>query len=516
MPETDNKPAQIRARAATASRASKPDPQSIPSRNKHTRVSSELVSVHARYGVYSRTSRSDIASSAPMTSSNHLHRASASLVVNKPSSEEGRLIGTPQVASATLLSQEFEIAPDSHAMGQLASSVTSTIGLGDVEEVDEESEERDGEDSDDDEDHEDEESQADETSLFSEGIRGLNAVATLEDLVDRLLAQPISKPDFRFNDMFLCLYRKFARPSELLSIIVYRFEQLSRNDETQLARISSQLRHLTILGQWASDYPGDFAQPVTRRMLADFVVSITSNRVFAVAAGVLGDCLEAAIEDDDTDWGYCDMDEIVLPLSPWSSTLDQQVSYSSVSLPSLRPDDPGGTSGVASGDQEHIKSPSTSPSIDSPRSSDSGSSSSLSASTGSSQGPTDCLLYSTRKPLSKVEWHQFMAASDEELSNELTRIDLTMFSLIRPRDLMRHVGLSKEQKARCSNLEHVTNMIDHFNHLACWVTNMILLRDKAKHRARAWEKFINVAWVGRMACCSGDSINTCPETSSHE
>ena len=36
-------------------------------------------------------------------------------------------------------------------------------------------------------------------------------------------------------------------------------------------------------------------------------------------------------------------------------------------------------------------------------------------------------------------------------------------------------------------------MINHFNHVAKWVASMILLRDKAKHRAQMLEKFMSIA-----------------------
>jgi hypothetical protein len=36
-------------------------------------------------------------------------------------------------------------------------------------------------------------------------------------------------------------------------------------------------------------------------------------------------------------------------------------------------------------------------------------------------------------------------------------------------------------------------MIAHFNHIAKWVANMILLRDKPKHRAQMLEKFMHIA-----------------------
>jgi len=88
-----------------------------------------------------------------------------------------------------------------------------------------------------------------------------------------------------------------------------------------------------------------------------------------------------------------------------------------------------------------------------------------------------------------------METSADDIARELTRIDWTMFSSIRPRDLVRHVGSQTGQKEKCKSLEHIDRMIGQFNHVAYWVTNLILLREKPKHRAKALEKFMALAWV---------------------
>jgi hypothetical protein len=97
------------------------------------------------------------------------------------------------------------------------------------------------------------------------------------------------------------------------------------------------------------------------------------------------------------------------------------------------------------------------------------------------------------KPISKVQWHQLMNETDEAIAKELTRIDWIMFSSVRPRDLVRHVSLNAEEKKKCKNLENVTRMTDHFNHVAFLVTNYILMRDKPKHRALMLEKWMRIA-----------------------
>lgn len=87
-----------------------------------------------------------------------------------------------------------------------------------------------------------------------------------------------------------------------------------------------------------------------------------------------------------------------------------------------------------------------------------------------------------------------MDISDDDWANEITRIDWILFSSVRVRDLIRDVNLSQSKKAKFRSLANVTRAINHFNHLAAWVTNIILFRDKAKHRALILEKFMRIAW----------------------
>ncbi|EHK96893.1 putative Ras guanine nucleotide exchange factor A [Glarea lozoyensis 74030] len=96
-------------------------------------------------------------------------------------------------------------------------------------------------------------------------------------------------------------------------------------------------------------------------------------------------------------------------------------------------------------------------------------------------------------PLTKFRYRIFMDTSEDDIADEMTRIDWVMFSSIRLRDFVRHVSLPLELKEKCKSLTNVNRMINHFNHIAHWVANMILIRDKAKHRAVMLEKFMTIA-----------------------
>lgn len=334
---------------------------------------------------------------------------------------------------------------------------------------------------------------------------------SFDDLTDRLLSQPMSKSDAKFASIFLCLYRKFAAPAELLSAIISRFERLESDDGAQILRISSQLRYLSVMAQWVADYPGDLAHPLTRRRIAAFIARLAGNRVYATAAKQMSTQLEVVSEDDDTEWACSDTSrERANTIDSFLSSSSVQSTSSTLEANDCPDENPKVFSGSSS--EEGAKSRSTRTSTTASTSSSAGRSGSQSTSSPqtvlnpieSAQRQAQLLIPIPRTALTKIQWHQVMDHPDDELARELTRIDWIMFSSIRPRDLLRHVSLSPDQKEKCRSLENVNRMINQFNHVAFWVANMILLRDKPKHRAKALEKFMGLAWVSTSNARTAD------------
>lgn len=300
--------------------------------------------------------------------------------------------------------------------------------------------------------------------------------ATFDELVGRLLGQPTSKSDIKFSAIFLAMYRKFAAPGKLLEAIVQRFDALERNGSAQMMKSVSQLRHVSILQTWVATYPGDFAHPKTKRRLRTFVSKLADTRIFAAAARELTADLEAVHEDDDTNWAYSDKereasgDTSRSSLSSTASTLiddpaftfEQELSGSTINDDVVLENLPK----FANQMMVYVEQ---------------------------AQKQAQGLQPVPKSPLTKSHWRALMELPDDLIAKELTRMDWIMFSAIRPRDLVRHVALSKEQKEACKNLAHVTRMIEHFNQLAIWVANYVLCRDKPKHRALMLEKFMRIA-----------------------
>ena len=324
---------------------------------------------------------------------------------------------------------------------------------------------------------------------------------SFDELVDRLLLHPMSKSDGKFAAIFLCLYRKFAAPSELVTAIVHRFQVLGEDSKPQISRITTQLRYLAILEQWLSDYPGDFAHPQTRHTVTSFVSSLSGNRTFAVACKEIGLCLDVVSEDDDTEWACSDTSRSrANTVESFLSTSSVQSTASTLNADSSTEDISAATSQDSGPRQQQAMNsatPSLSSSVGRSESRSTGSFQTLLNSVEHAQRQAQLLTPIPRNLLTKVQWHQLMDTNDEEVARELTRIDWIMFSSIRPRDLVRHVSLPGHEKEKCKSLEHVNRMIEQFNHVAFWVANLVLLRDKPKHRAKMLEKFMSIGWVGQ-------------------
>ncbi|KAI9777345.1 MAG: hypothetical protein M1839_008953 [Geoglossum umbratile] len=314
---------------------------------------------------------------------------------------------------------------------------------------------------------------------------------TWDELVDRLLAQPTSKSDASFVAIFLCLYRTFGTPGELLQSIEKRFERANSDDGHYMIRITSQLRYLSVMSQWLSEYPGDFSFPETRQKLGRFIGNLSRHRVFAAVIKDMQASLDVTVEDDDFLWGRSDFDrEGANVTDNLSNALAFQSSSSTLNVSSSTEEVPEDLGEIGLGDDKpgDPKRASESASICS------SGGDSLGTTAGRAEQEALSLIPAKRIPFTKLIFNQFISTPDGDIAQELTRIDWIMFSSIRARDLVRHVSLSASQKEKCTSLGNVNRMIAHFNHVAYWVANMILMRDKAKHRARALEKFMKIAW----------------------
>lgn len=321
---------------------------------------------------------------------------------------------------------------------------------------------------------------------------------SFQSLVGRLLARPASKNDSKFNISFLCLYRKFTAPLCLLTEIVQRFESATEGDDPGLLVLSSQMRYLDILQLWASYHPGDFAHEDVHAFLASFLSRLAMDAQFALAYKELTPFLHVVDDEDDYEriaLGYSR--SRASTLESFHSTSSTQSAVSTLTADSSTSDGGELTSPRKSSLSQTVHD--SAPSV-----LDSASERSSSRSTGSSQvwlrtvedarqqahflKPRPCY------DLDKIRWHQLVDLPDDQIALELTRIDWIFYSSLRLRDLVRHSSLHPEAKERCKSLQYFSSMIQHFNHVALWTANMVLIRDKPKHRAVMLEKFMGISW----------------------
>ncbi|KAI1428044.1 RAP guanine nucleotide exchange factor 4 [Xylaria sp. FL1777] len=308
---------------------------------------------------------------------------------------------------------------------------------------------------------------------------------TFDELVDRLLAPKLSKADQNFAGVFLCLYRKFATPGELFSAILARLDAIKDDKSIHyLTKTTTQLRIIEAIAKWVETYPNDFARPAVRRRLDEFITHLSAEPIFSAAALQMRKTLEeTVIEDDDMGWVKSETEETQVDNETSENTARdnlRQVNDVQDSLATLN----------ISNTDHHA------------------SAASLISSLGGANAKTHSFQFHSYEdyereaatmtptytlPLTKFRYHIFMDMANDDIADEMTRIDWVMFSSIRIRDLVRHVSLSVEQKEKCKAMRNVNRMISHFNHIATWVSNMVLMRDKAKHRALMLEKFMHIA-----------------------
>ncbi|KAG4431249.1 hypothetical protein IFR05_013271 [Cadophora sp. M221] len=333
--------------------------------------------------------------------------------------------------------------------------------------------------------------QRDDNSFFDKPAKVVGV--TFDELVDRLLNQNMSRADNNFSDIFLCLYRKFAAPTELFGAIINRLERIADDKNIHyLTRTTTQLRIITVIAKWVANYPGDFANPSTSAKLDAFIGQLFNDPVFAAAAQEMRLQLQSRVfEDDDTGWARTDADveneagNYEEPPSPTSPVRQRTHTKSDFE------DEIGNFHIDDDGSEDMMRKESRGDSSISGRPLSSTQSLSPSFHTVEDyEREAATMIPKGTLPLTKFRYHIFMDTSDDDFADEMTRIDWVMFSSIRLRDLVRHVSLPLEQKEKMTN---VHRLINHFNHIAKWVANMILMRDKAKHRALMLEKFMTVA-----------------------
>lgn len=326
------------------------------------------------------------------------------------------------------------------------------------------------------------------------------------ELVDRLLAMPASKADRKFISSFLCLYRTFETPLSLLMAIVERFMGMDKSDLVAFAKTAELLRYLSVLGLWTAHYPGDFADTTVRDTISTFMTALEKNKNFAPSAKQIASNLQTVAPDEDEDWAFTGPGRLTAGKSPNSRRNTNSYPAQAKEAKSRqwhvevsRDDEDSDSDGDIKTSSSARHSANTSAASSLLRNSQ------TSSLTSENLHHLETARENARKlriaptvSITKVHWHVFMSFTVEELAVEITRIDWTMYTAIRPRDFVRYVTIPSSQRSRSGRVDYVGMMTKHFNHLALFVSGMILTRDKPKHRAKMVEKFMGLAWKVRQ------------------
>lgn len=324
--------------------------------------------------------------------------------------------------------------------------------------------------------------------------------STFDELIEQLLMLPRSKAQVKFVPIFLCLYRAFATPLQLLNAVLSRFDEVEKSKDVRLTKAGEQLRYLQVLAQWTGDYPEDFSLAPVRSVATVFLSQIGESKIFMGAAKEISNNLDLRTKDEDLDWAYSDKNYPQPPskIHTIADATSRKDAKTHRPVAENEEDSDGSSHGVDPDSSPRFSgTPSTASSL-------------LRTTNPSSQSLANLLTLEQarhdavrlkpipRNRLTKLQWHQFMDTPPMEFALEVTRIDWTMYRAIRPRDFIRHVTLSGEGRRLSHHGDNIGMMVKHFNHLALFVSSMILLRDKPKHRAKALERFMEIAWKVRQ------------------
>ncbi|KND01618.1 uncharacterized protein SPPG_03416 [Spizellomyces punctatus DAOM BR117] len=338
---------------------------------------------------------------------------------------------------------------------------------------------------------------------------------TLEELIERLTAPNVH--DMEFVKVFLMLYRKFLRPSELLDRLMDRFDTFDDKDENAHQRGSPinavQLRVCNVLIHWCTEYWCDFHSDRMRFTMHVFLEIISSRPAYAAICQRLSGLVfrepPSDKEKDAFDWGVPDIDdeeEYVQTEQNTSSAGDPEdgpdtqprtFSFGSmgaapasveVSLRRSIFSTGSGSSEVADRALRRRSGASTSTSR-----------SSVSEGTEVGVGRKPPSMGSSDGILQSVPHHPFPSLSFLEIDNEaiaqqLNVLESEIFRRIKARDLLQHIW-SRQSKGR--HAPSVAASIGHFNFISAWVTTRILVQKKLKTRAKVLGKFMKIAQILR-------------------
>ncbi|KAF8591835.1 ras GEF [Ramaria rubella] len=353
--------------------------------------------------------------------------------------------------------------------------------------------------------------------------------ATLEELLDKLFFLAVSGDDPTFIKHFFLTYRKFATPRSVLLGMQKRVRQLNQEHADLLLGSYAQMRICDLLEEWIENYPNDFAAPGTMGAITALVKQISSNPCTLHYGSDILPFLDeiSGLQDLDASWS-------IQPDDSRDESDDEGFGIQDDE------DDAGSRHSIARDSPALTKTsgPDTDPLERRPKLSSMTTrerKGSLPLSTKSMMstplittlsGPSEVTRPFVGKPIVNVpprnsprelvKLAQTLATYDpSDIAQQITKMQSELFLAIEPRQWLRYtMGNARSETVG----EPISASASFYNHLANWVSSLILAHEKVRPRERQVERFVVIAqglrqmnnYVGLRAVMTGISNATFP------
>lgn len=375
-------------------------------------------------------------------------------------------------------------------------------------------------------------------------VNNITDEESIEAIIDQLLN---NNQDEHGTIIFLTVFRKFMKPSNLANILIQRFEfdlinqeyhfKSTTTTEKFLLPTTRQERIRSFFCIWLSHYWGDFKNSATRRMILDFLDRISNYQELNPICDVLLPLAmrDPALRDKDAYWGMCDEEQVTKRKKDsgycdsfqWNSALNADF------------DNNNGSNSIllkrAASTNSHI--PVALKSIVTTFNKRNSTPVSLliqqqqqlqlqlqkkKAENNNNNTTTTTII--TNKDNSAIfgggiipiqydqpimiydhntQFDILVSLSPTKLAEQLTWIDQELFRKIQPRDFLRHLWSHQKRKSRLSTRRSsssgrsfenpVLASIEHFNFVSGWIASLIVDQSYIEKRIHIFEFFLQMA-----------------------
>ncbi|TFK57665.1 ras GEF [Heliocybe sulcata] len=311
--------------------------------------------------------------------------------------------------------------------------------------------------------------------------RGPSPWATLEQVLDKLLFLAVSGDDPAFISHFLLTYRRFANPRSVLLAMQKRMRQLDQLLSDPLLACFAQLRICHLLGTWIQDFPYDFAVPGSAGALSAVVKSVMSKSHLLHYAADFLPFLEVLpnLVDRDIDWA-AKTDELPDTSDDSYDTSDEEGLDTSPAVREPPDSSPAPPKRSSFARDRRPSLPLTAKALVMPN---------TPLIESFAPDTSNASAKFVIKELHKI-CQDLSLLDSKDVAQEMTRLEVKLFLQIEPRHWLQHVFVSGRKDPEIDPIARFNKVSEH---LAQWVTSLILCHDKPRARSRQIERFLEIA-----------------------